>query len=182
MRRLLVSGAAIALAAAAVVGAAYLLSEPAASVNPGDAAPDLVMKDLNGTPGRGIPRLGHAPVLLVFFDSRWPSSADWLHGAETLHRRFALDGLAVIGVALDADASATQRLLDETEARFIVYHDPGGAVSGPAYGSLQAPQAWLIDARGRVLKVVREWQFLLDPQTKRLLSGLMPSPAPTPHR
>jgi peroxiredoxin len=182
MRRLLVPTLALGVAAALVVGAAYLVSEPAAALNPGDAAPDLVLKDLRGAPGGGIPLLGQAPVLLLFFDSRWPASVEWLKYTEGLHRRFVAGGLAVIGVCWDDDAAAAQRSLLESQARFIVQHDPGGAVSRPAYGALTAPRAWLIDARGRVVKVVRDPNVLRESQTRLIVAGLLPLPSPIPHR
>jgi peroxiredoxin len=180
MRRLVVVALALAIAAAVVVAVAYLTSDPAMEIKPGERAPDLALRVLHGGHPTRIPLLGQTPILLVFFDSRWPDSRAWLKASEALHKRYALEGLAVIGICVDEDAATATPFVEGDNLQFMVLHDPGAAASRAAYGAPRAPHAYLIDAGGRVVKAYARVEDLRHPDEKRLVAGLLPSPSPTP--
>lgn len=173
---------ALAVGAAATVGVWYARSPPATARKAGQAAPDLALRVLHGGHPSGIPLLGRTPLLLFFFDTRWAATGDWLKPMERIHRRFYPDGLGVIGIALDEDAAGATRFVEDKGFEFIVMHDPGGRASRAAYGPPSAPQAYLVDARGRVVKAFARLQDWDEPEVKGLVSALLAaaSSAPAP--
>ena len=180
MKRLALAGLAVAIAVAIVLGVAYVTSDPVTEVKPGERAPDLALRVLHGGHPTRIPLLGQTPILLVFFDTRWPDTPEWLAAAEVLHKRYALEGLAVIGICVDEDGAIARPFVEGDNLQFMVLHDPGAAASRAAYGEPKAPHAYLIDAAGRVVKAYARHEDLRSPEEKKLVAGLLPSPSPTP--
>ena len=169
------------VAAAVIVGGAYLVSGPATGVRVGSRAPDVAVRVLHGQHPTGIPLLGQSPILLLFFDNKYPESVAWLSAAGALHRRFALEGLAVVGIDTYESAADAIQYVESNDVQFMVLHDPGGAASRSAYGGPAEPHAYLIDASGTVLQVYREITDLARPETRQALAGILqrlPSQAP----
>lgn len=181
MRRLLAVLLALATAAAIVVGISYLGSDAVSGVRVGDPAPDLAVRVLQGGHPSGIPLLGQAPVLLVFFDNG-PESVVWIRSAERLQRRYGLEGLAVVGVNVYENPKDAIEYVNHHDVQFTVLHDPGGAASRAAYGSPSAPHAYLMDSGGRVVKAYRRVADLTGPDSMELVASLLPRPSPAPHR
>ena len=153
-------------------------------VKAGDMAPDFVLPHFNQPTSRGtLSGLRGEPVVLVRFDSRWPSSGPYLAELEKIHRRFLRDGLVVVGVALDpaAEQRALEFVLHNRDVTFTVLLDPDGAVTGPLYGMpREQAETYVIDAIGRVRAAhptVRRWT---TPAEMSGLGALLPTPTPTP--
>jgi peroxiredoxin len=180
-RRLLIAAGVLLVAVAVVVGGAYLVSEPSHGVRTGSRAPDIQVHVLQGGHPTGIPLLGRSPILLVFFDNRYAQSAGWLGAANALHKRFALDGLAVIGVDTYESAPDAVSFVEHLDVQFMILHDPAGAASREAYGGTLEPRAYLIDSSGTVVRIFDEIGDLARPETREDLARLLqrpPSAAP----
>jgi peroxiredoxin len=177
------SAAAVAILLAMAVW--YGLSPRATRVKAGHLAPDFSLTHWNVPTARGsLHALRGSPVLLMFFDSSWPTSGAALAELEKVHRRFLRDGLVVVGVALDPpeEAKAVEFLLASRGVTFTVLMDPSGRQIEPIYGVPPArkPETYLIDATGRVVSVhLKAEQWTRDDLRKKLAS-LLPPPKPTP--
>jgi peroxiredoxin len=174
--------AAVALVIA-VVGW-YGLSPRSTRVKAGDLAPDISLPHWNAPTARGtLNALRGSPVLLMFFDSSWPTSGAALEELEAVHRRFLRDGLVVVGVALDPpqEAKAVEFLLANRNVSFTVLVDPGGRASEPLYGLPPArrPETYLIDSTGRVISVHVKAEQWTRPDLRRRLAELLPPRVPT---
>jgi peroxiredoxin len=185
MRHPLLRGLAIAGVAVLVALAVWWWFAPRAlRVNAGDMAPDFALPHFNQPSQQGtLSGLRGGPVVLVRFDSRWPSSGPYLAELEKIHRRFLRDGLVVVGVALDpaAEQRALEFVLHNRQVTFTILLDPAGAVTGPLYGMPRdQAETYVIDAGGRVRAAhpaVRRWT---TPAEMSGLGGLLPTPTPTP--
>jgi peroxiredoxin len=197
MRRGSLPYASAAVALAIAVAGWYGLSPRATRVKAGDLAPDLSLPHWNAPAARGtLHALRGAPVLLMFFDSSWPTSGRALEELEAVHRRFLQDGLVVVGVALDPpqEARAVEFLLASRKVSFTVLVDPGGRAVGPIYGlpPERKPETYLIDSSGKVVSVhlkaepwrrqdlLRKLAELLPPRVPASLPPRPPGPSEPP--
>jgi peroxiredoxin len=175
------ASAAVALAIALVGW--YALSPRATRVKAGDLAPDISLPHWNVPTARGtLHALRGSPVLLMFFDSSWPTSGAALEQLEAVHRRFLRDGLVVVGVALDPpqEAKAVEFLLASRGVSFTVLVDPGGRAVGPIYGlpPQRKPETYLIDPTGRVVSVHLKAEPWTREDLLRKVGELLPPPVP----
>ncbi len=89
-----------------------------------------------------------------------------------LYSRYKDQGLEVIGISLDSDKDALERVIRKEEIRWPQYYDPAGATNrfAQAYGIRSIPVVWLVDKQG-VLRHLngRENQ---EEKVKALLKGL----------
>jgi peroxiredoxin len=144
------------VAAAVVISFLYLRGPRATRTHVGDVAPDFTLPALvDGTPGRLSSTRGR-PVLLVFFDTRWPTSEVYVPNLERLYRRYARRGLRMIGVSLDTDVAAARAFVARNPLTFTILSDPGAAKVAATYGTPRDPEAYLLDPHGRVEAVFTE--------------------------
>lgn len=177
--------AATAVAIATAVSFWYARAPRATRVKAGDLAPDVSLPHWNVPNARGtLSGLRGSPVLLMFFDSSWPTSGAALEELEAVHRRFLRDGLVVVGVALDPpqEARAVEFLLASRGVSFTVLVDPGGQAVGPVYGlpPERKPETYLIDSAGRVVSVHLKAEPWRREDMLRKLAELLPPRVPTP--
>jgi thiol-disulfide isomerase/thioredoxin len=89
-------------------------------------------------------------VVLVDFWASWcgpcRKSFPELDGVQ---ERFAAQGVKVVGVALDEDASAVTAFLDKVPVHFTIVHDPTGQAA-EAFSVVAMPTSFLIDKEGRI--------------------------------
>jgi peroxiredoxin len=152
---------AIVVALALVLGYFYVQAPPATPVRQGQTAPELELVSKHGR--LRLSSLGHLPVMLVVFDTRWPLSRVYLAEIERLHRLYGPVGLAVVGVGIDTDPDAVTAFVRPAEISFLIYSDPGGRVIGPRFGLPhgETPLVYLIAPGGRVEGVyadLRRWR------------------------
>lgn len=91
------------------------------------------------------------PVTYVDFWASWcapcAESFPWLN---RMHTRYAVQGLRVVGVGLDAEPGKGDRFLKSHPPAFAIVRDPEGALA-EHYGVEGMPYAVLLDAQGRVI-------------------------------
>jgi len=173
------AGAAVALVVAAVVVIAglYARAPHATRLHVGEIAPDFTLPVVTGGPSVRLSEIRGGPNLLFFFDTRWPGSDAYLQYLERMHRRYFRRGLRTTGVALDSDVAAVRRFVARNELTFAVLSDPFAYALHWSYGTPRDPEAYLLDAQGRVLAVFTE---RVDWSTRefreRLEKQLQPAP------
>ena len=143
---------AVVVAAAVVVGYLYLHAPRATRVRAGDMAPDFTLPPAGGgTPFR-LSRARGGPTFLFFFDSRQDGNESYVESLQRLNKRFAEQGLTVLGVAFDPQPAATLKtFLTRVYVEFPILTDPFAAQIIQAYGPVRDPEAYLIDREGRVV-------------------------------
>jgi peroxiredoxin len=172
-------GAAVALAV--VVGFWYYRSPESTKIKVGMMAPDLDLPTRSSAPGTKLSMFRGHPILLVMFMSTCHICAEELPRLEALHREFRAAGLVVMGVDVDAEYAARERFLRSADVTFGVFVDPNGVAVREAYGSWKMPEAYLIDAMGRVDAVYLGAVSWRGPEVRERIQKLLAaaaSPAP----
>jgi peroxiredoxin len=173
------AGAAVALVVAAVVviAALYARAPRATRLHVGEIAPDFTLPVVTGGPPVRLSEIRGGPSVLIFFDTRWPGSDSYLQYLERMHRRYLRRGLRTIGVALDSDVARVRQFVARNELTFAVLSDPFAYALHQSYGTPRDPEAYLLDAQGRVLAV---FTARIDWSTRefreRLEKHLQPAP------
>jgi peroxiredoxin len=183
MRRALVPLSVAAVAVVLAMAIWWGLSPRATRVKPGQMAPDFSLPHWNVPAARGTLReLRGSPVLLMIFDSSWPTSGAALQELEKVHRRLLQDGLVVVGIAVDPpqEAKAVEFLIANRSLTFTVLMDPSGREIGPTYGVSpdRRPETYLIDGSGRVVSVHLKPEPWARDDLRRTLASLLPPPRP----
>lgn len=168
-----VVGASVAVAV--TLGALYLRAPEATKVKVGMQAPDLPLLSERGGEQRLSSYRGRA-VLLVFFMSDCEICQEELPQVELLNREFRTQGLVVLGVSVDADFAAYKSFLLKKNLTFGVFRDPGGTKVFESFGSYKLPEAYLIDATGRVAAVWLGSVRWRSPAVRETLTDVLPKP------
>jgi peroxiredoxin len=138
---------------AVVVGFWWLRSPETTKVKVGDPAPDLELRSLGATEKSRLSSFRGRPVLLVMFLSNCHLCDAEMPEIERLNRMLLPRGLLVVGVSADEDRAALQGFVQRHQVTFPVLEDPGGHALREAWGSWKLPEAYLIDASGKVAAV-----------------------------
>jgi peroxiredoxin len=72
---------------------------------------------------------------------------------DALQRRFAGQGLVVVGISIDTDAAAYHQFLKKYPVSFQTARD-GAKKINTDYGTFKVPESYLIDQSGRIVKKV----------------------------
>ncbi len=144
-------------------------------VAPPVAAPDFTLAALDGGEGALSDHRG-SWVVLTFWATWCGPCRFEMPTLERLHRGRSERGLAVVGVALDADGAAVGPFVREHELSFPILLDPAGEV-GRGYRAESIPLTYLIDPGGRVVGLsrgARDW-WALAPTLDRVLELAPPA-------
>ncbi len=144
-------------------------------VEPPVAAPDFTLATLDGGEGALSDHRG-SWVVLTFWATWCGPCRFEMPTLERLHRERAERGLAVVGVALDAEGAAVGPFVREHGLSFPILLDPRGEV-GRGYQAESIPLTYLIDPEGRIVGLsrgARDW-WALAPTLDRALELAPPS-------
>jgi peroxiredoxin len=141
---------AAALALAVILGYWYLRSPESTLIKAGMQAPELELPSGDAGGKARLSSFRGQPVLLVMFMASCHLCQAEMPHVERVHREFRTQGLIVLGVSVDADPVARERFLRDYGISFGILQDPDGVAVRQAYGSYKMPEAYLIDATGRV--------------------------------
>lgn len=170
----------VAAGAALVVmlGILYLKSPEATRIKVGMLAPELDLP--SGGPGTvRLSSFRGRPVLLTFFMADCELCAKHVPQIELVHREFRLKNLIVLGVAVDRDYAARESFLKRNNVSFGILTDPNGDAVYRAFGSFKMPEAYLIDASGRVAAVWLGAVNWRSPEVRQKILDVLPPPAKT---
>ncbi|MGH7311369.1 MAG: TlpA family protein disulfide reductase, partial [Candidatus Rokuibacteriota bacterium] len=119
-------------------------------------------------------------VIVVNFWASWCAECrPEMPALDRLHREFAAQGLAVIGVNAREDRDAVRRYARELGLSFPLLLDPGGKVND-VYGVIGLPTTFVIGRDGRAVAFAvgpREWAGV---PARALIERLLAEPAPRP--
>lgn len=125
-----------------------VLAGSAAAVDVGGRAPEIGVNDLNGRPVT-IASLRGKVVIVDFWASWCAPCRQEFPVLERLYRQYGSQGLAVVGVSVDNEASNVRAFLRRNTASFLIAHDPR-KVAAARYGGTAMPSSYIIDRRGIV--------------------------------
>jgi peroxiredoxin len=154
--------AAVVAAVAVVIGFLYLSAPRATRVRVGDMAPDFTLPPVftvapaGGSPSLRLSSTRGGPTFLFFFDTRRDGNESYVDSLQRMNKRYAGRGLTVVGIALDPDIGTVRTFLDRIYVEFPVLSDPFASVLHARYGTPRDPEAYLLDAQGRVVAVFTE--------------------------
>jgi peroxiredoxin len=160
------------------VGFWWLRSPESTLVKVGQPAPDLELRSLGATTSTRLSSFRGRPVLLVMFMSSCHLCDEEMPEIERLHRRMLPRGLMVIGVSADTERPALERFVERHQMTFPVLEDPGGPALRQAYGSWRLPEAYLIDAAGKVAAVWLGSVKWSGPEVGEAITRLLPPRKP----
>jgi peroxiredoxin len=170
--------AAVAIAAAVIVGFGYLRGERATHLRPGQDAPDVELASVEGAPGRLRDNLGTA-TLVVFVHTRWEEMPRYAVVLERVYRKYQRRGFRVIGICLDDSVADARAFIQAHAVTFTVFHDPGGrATSASGWGMPSGPESYLLDRAGKVVATFPDPVNWANDDRYAKLEALLPSPAP----
>ncbi len=115
----------------------------------GDPAPDLALEDMDGTPWR-LSELQGKVVLLTFWATWCGPCREEMPHLENLHRKFAENGLVVLGLN-DEPADRTRKFLQEAGITFPNLHSVDGQ-EFRLYAIDAIPTSLIVDRRGQIHK------------------------------
>ena len=132
----------------ATVGAVFALGALAASPKP---APDFALKSMSGDNVR-LSEL-HGEVVLINFWASWcgPCRQELPH-LDALYQRYESLGFTLLGINVEKESRAAERLLKDVPVSFPVLLDSENNVS-KLYDVIAMPSTVLIDRDGRIRHV-----------------------------
>ena len=156
-RRLKFWGLTASVIAALIVTLILAPSEPDAGTaavgqaSSGESAPDVEMVDFDDVP-LSLSDYQGTPVILNFWASWCPFCIAEMPDFERVNKD-AGESVAFIGVNLQDDPSAAERLAEETGVTYRLTRDPQGVVY-QAFGGIGMPTTVFIDSAGLVRETV----------------------------
>jgi cytochrome c biogenesis protein CcmG, thiol:disulfide interchange protein DsbE len=129
-------------------GFVLLAAFGAAAVETGSKAPEIGLSDQAGK-SVTVADLKGKVVLVDFWASWCVPCREELPELEALHKKYAAQGLVVVGVNADSERANMDKFLRRTKLSFRVVFDESRAVAG-RYAPRKMPSSYLIDKKGLV--------------------------------
>jgi cytochrome c biogenesis protein CcmG, thiol:disulfide interchange protein DsbE len=130
------------------------------SVREGDRAPDFSVHTEQGRDA--TPTNFGGKVLVLNFWATWcPPCVTETPSLSAFQRKFAPQGVTVLGVSVDKNDQRYKRFLDRFHVAFDTYRDPNSKISSE-YGTFQYPETYIIKD-GRIMrKFVSDQNWMSD--------------------
>ena len=140
-------------------------------VKEGDTAPSFSIRTDSGK------MLGPAnfpgKVLIVnFWASYCAPCVEEMPSLDVLQKRFATQGLVVLGVSIDTDANAYRQFLLRTPVHFETALETTDRINVD-YGTLQIPETYIIDRSGLVVKKIVGKEMWSDERVMEYVQSLL---------
>jgi peroxiredoxin len=124
-------------------------TEKMTNIVAGQAAPDFLLKSLEGKEYSLKKLLEHGPVLVSFFKVSCPVCQFTFPFLERLYKRYGGEEITFLGISQD-NAKVSKEFADEYGVTFPVLQDAEGYPASNAYGLTNVPTTFLIDTDGTV--------------------------------
>lgn len=165
---------ALGLAAAAIVFALLMLSQPTPDpIRPGQMAPGFELPLLDGGT-ISLEKLRGRIVLLNFWATWCKPCEDEMPAMQRLHTALAGSEFELVAVSTDASRDDVAVFRERLGLTFPIALDPGKRVS-EAYQSYRYPESYLIDRDGKILSRYigpRDWDSeLYVERIRRVIAG-----------
>ena len=165
---------ALGLAAAAIVFAVLMLSEPTPDpIRPGQVAPLFELPLLDGG-SISLEKLRGRVVVLNFWATWCKPCEDEMPAMQRLHAALAGLEFELVAVSVDASRDDVAKYRERLGLTFPIALDPEKRVSD-AYQSHRYPESYLIDREGRILSRYigpRDWDAeLYVDRIRRVIAG-----------
>jgi len=128
--------------------AALLLLVAAAATHGAEPPADLALRRLDGS-AFALASLRGKVVVLDFWASWCIPCRSSFPYFDALQRKYAAQGLAVVGLTLEEDGDGIAAFLDEIPVDFPIVRDPSGK-AGEAFDVVAMPTTFLLDREGKV--------------------------------
>jgi cytochrome c biogenesis protein CcmG/thiol:disulfide interchange protein DsbE len=162
--------AGIAVMLCAFVGVLYI-SLHETVVIPGDSAPDFSIKAENGKVLTAHD-FGGKLLMLNFWATWCQPCVHEVPSLDQLSRDLGPKGLVILGVSVDKDQKAYQDFIARFHVSYPTARDPDQAIN-QKYGTVQFPETYLIDSRGKVVeKIVSETDWASEQMIQHVQSLL----------
>lgn len=106
----------------AAIASMLLMAPSARALTPGDAPPPIDMADLAGEKVE-IAALEGKVILVDFWASWCRPCKQEMPVLEALHKKYAAQGLVIVGVNIDSSAKKMTKFLNGTPVTFRIVHD-----------------------------------------------------------
>lgn len=128
-----------------------LLASSAQALSPGEEPPAIDLRDLAGK-RVDLRGLAGSVVVIDFWASWCEPCKDAMPALESLHERYAREGVVVIGVNIDSSTKKMNRFLERNPVRFRIVHDRKLAVASK-YEPPEMPSTYFIGRDGKLRHV-----------------------------
>jgi thiol-disulfide isomerase/thioredoxin len=139
------------LALAAVFVCLLSTTTAVAAVREGEAPPPIGLSDTNGAPV-DLQSLKGKVVLVDFWASWCGPCREEMPVLESLHEKYAEDGLVIVGVNIDRNPKKMRNFLKGSPVSFRIVSDRRLEVAG-RYEPAAMPSSYFIDKQGKVRHV-----------------------------
>ncbi|MDQ6700309.1 MAG: TlpA family protein disulfide reductase [Acidobacteriota bacterium] len=140
-------------------------------INVGDTAPDFsIVADNGQTISAG--NFGGKVLVLNFWATWCPPCIQELPSLNAFSRRFAGQGVVVLGVSVDKDQKAYRDFLTRAKVSFLTARDPEQNINRD-YGTLQFPETYIIDRNGKVVQKVINATNWMDEKMVNYVQSLL---------
>ncbi len=129
----------------------FALAASAGALSVGSKAPEIDLADLSGKVVK-VSDLKGKVVLVDFWASWCAPCREELPVLEALHKKYAAQGLVVVGVNGDSERANLDQCLRRTKLSFRVVHDAARGVAA-RYAPTKMPSSYVIDRNGLVRHV-----------------------------
>jgi peroxiredoxin len=138
----------------------------------GSRAPDFQLEDLRGRPG-DLASLRGRVVLLDFWASWCGPCRESFPFYNQLFDEYGRQGLCIVGISVDEQASNVRAFLRRTPAKVRILHDPSGGVAA-RFAPERMPTSFLLDRNGLIRHVHsgfdRAQKAAIEREVRELLS------------
>jgi peroxiredoxin len=110
--------------------------------------PEIGLKDLSGNTVN-LASLAGKVVVIDFWATWCAPCKEELPVLQKLYKKYSAQGLVVVGVSVDKDASNIQSFMKKLAVSFPVVHDADHQVSG-RYQPPRMPSSYIVDRKGIV--------------------------------
>lgn len=169
----------LAIVAALALGTWKLVSSAPASIQLGVAAPDFTATDLATGKPVSLYAKYHGQVTLVNIWATWCDPCkEEIPALDSLYLALKDKGFHIAAVSVDeGNDDVVKKFVRDYGIHFDVLHDQPGTIKA-TYQTTGVPESFLIDKRGRIVRMVPRAHPWNSAESRHLVESLLSEPAP----